>query len=161
MNPAVTPRSARIMVPSTPLCRGGEFDATPLDVEFFDEEVDDDEIEEEDLGDEPDALEELDEPDELVEVALLPDAFAVLVTAPDPGVAVPVDPVSAPPEFWLPLPCKPGPDPAPVLKSFAAALGIAGSASSLLGSQLLEDAGQVEAADVVVAPPVPWGFGVF
>lgn len=41
----------------------------------------------------------------------VPDALAVAVTDPEPGVAVPVE---VPPAFWEPLPERPAPAPAPV-----------------------------------------------
>ena len=56
---------------------------------------------------------------------------AVAVTLPDPAVAVPAEspPGMLPPAFWLPAPVSPAPFPAPVFIRFAAATGIAGSAS--------------------------------
>jgi hypothetical protein len=56
---------------------------------------------------------------------------AVAVTLPDPAVAVPAEspPATLPPAFWLPAPVSPAPFPAPAFIRFAAATGIAGSAS--------------------------------
>jgi hypothetical protein len=56
---------------------------------------------------------------------------AVAVTLPDPAVAVPAEspPGILPPAFWLPAPVSPAPFPAPAFIRFAAATGIAGSAS--------------------------------
>jgi len=78
INPPRTPSKATVNSPNSPISNAGGLVA-PLD--------------------EPDEEDEDEDEDVDVDVDFEPDAFAVDVTAPDPAVAVPVLPVSAPPEF--------------------------------------------------------------
>lgn len=86
----------------------------------------------------------------------LEEPDAVSVTVPDPAVAVPVLSVSADPSSCDPSPSNPGPVPAPEVRYFSAALGIAGKESPLISHSVLS-VGQVVAAVVEVAPPSPDG----
>ena len=51
----------------------------------------------------------------LLEVEVLEAPVATAVTDPEPGAAVPAD---VPPEFWLPVPVRPAPVPAPLFINY-------------------------------------------